>query len=463
MEILLISSIILIGLLIRIVGAFAWGCQDIEFWKSFGVFSYEHGAVNIYGENDEQIRARYKNGEKLKEVLVNFQNRISYSDSYNYQRPFFFYPHPPLFLYCIMASFKLFAIHFPDLRNRRWLNFYTNLTPLVASALTALFLYYFVGNVISWRAGIITASIFWLNPVVLLNCPLQAFVDSITGLFLLLAFGFCYLNNFILAFFFYSLTILHKPTGIITVPIFLVWMFMNLGLMQIFMGVLISLITALVVCWPYLRSKRILTLVHGILSITSEIIPRCISIQSFNFWFPLQYILLAKKVIKNGLSKKDAYWGGVGSEWPGTVTIKEGSEITGLNLKLIGSLMFFIFTIVNLLNYYLKMEDNQSIIFLSALMQIYAFFMLRVSVHTNHYFTLIPLFAVAAALDPKLIWFYASVSMIFSIQDFIFFGIGRDWCQMPFVMSNHRLGWLSLVFTFLNCGLFIYLSYYLIA
>jgi hypothetical protein len=455
MEIFLFIFVFVIGLVIRIVGAFGWGCQDIEFWKAYAVYTYEYGIINAYGEDDLKIRERYKSGEKFKEVLDNFQAKIQYGDCYNYSRPYFFFPHPPLFLYPIAATFRLYAKKFPDLRNRRWLNFYINLSPLIASFLTTLFIYYFAYITLGSENAAIMAALYWMNPSVLLSCPLQAFVDAITGFFALVAFTSCFLGYPILAFIFYTLTVLHKPTGIVTAPMFIVWMIYKTNVSDMFYGVIASMLIVLLVCWPYIRSGRLLSMVHGILSITN-FLSLNLSVQSFNFWFPVQYYLLAKKAIRNGLPSKFAYWGGPGSLWPSALSVGELSPgITSL-FKKISFFSFLFFTILNCYVLYLGFKNGNNIILYSSFLEVYAYFMLRMGVHTNHYFVLIPLLAGASVIYPDLLWLYCAISLVFAIQDFIFFGIGRDWCRMPDALSERSLGWLSLVVTFINIMLFLY-------
>jgi len=94
------------------------------------------------------------------------------------------------------------------------------------------------------------------------------------------------------------------------------------------------------------------------------------------------------------------------------------------------------------------------------MIQVYGSFVISIGVHTNHYFLLIPLFATVGIIYPDLLWVYLLVSLVFAAQDFIFFGIGRDWNYMTDALSERSLGWLSVVLSVVNCLIFTGLSFY---
>ena len=194
----------------------------MEWWKAFGTYSVQHRVIDIYGAEDRVILDLYRQGLSFSEVLKATQTVIQYQP-YRYGRTEYFYPQPPLYIYTIFLSTSIYREFDPDLTNDRVFNFFLNLQPVISSALLTLVIFFFVKSLLGRGLAGLAALFYWLNPLVILNSPIQAFLDPLLALFAVCSVIFLFRKRLSWAYVFLALAALYKPQGVIIAPI-IVWM-----------------------------------------------------------------------------------------------------------------------------------------------------------------------------------------------------------------------------------------------
>lgn len=284
--------VFVIFLFLRIVLGLAYGTQDMEWWKAWSTDCVQHGVTAIYGESDTTVVQKFKAGETLS-VVANEARKTIYFTPIDYTRLEYKANQPPLYIYSLCAAGVLYSRVSPNMQNNRLFNFYINLVPTIASAIICFVIYLFIKSISTKNVAFLTALGYWLNPLVILNSPIQGYLDPLMALFCLLAVIGLYKNKIVPAYLFLTLGILIKPTAVIILPV-VFWVGLREGTIKKNLIAWISCAaTFLAVFSPYIIRGRFFSAIFSILSINEY--SQDLSRQAMNLWWPVQYVWIAMK------------------------------------------------------------------------------------------------------------------------------------------------------------------------
>jgi Gpi18-like mannosyltransferase len=433
--------ILILTIAFKFLFAFLYGTQDVEWWKAWYSSIEEKGILNVYGVTDNENIKLLKQGLSFEEVRKKTQNVIKY-EAYKYERKNFVVTQPPVYLYHIFLAGKMYKIIDPNLTNNRLYNFFLNLFPIIYSILTCFLIYYFLNSTQYKEHALVSAIFCSLNPLIILNSPIQGFWDPILGFYVLTSFIFLYKRKITTSFIFFTIAILVKPTAIIIIPVYLLFIIKEHSCRQILKSIFISLLVFLFLVSPFIFSNHFISMslgVHSILDSSNDI-----SRQSLNIWWPLQYYLNFYKSNSHGLINfiigKDFIW----------YEDFSTQKISSINLKLLSTILFTIATILNLYNASKYLLKNRVYIFYFAFIQIYIYFMLRIGVQNNHYYMMLVFCSVICFFSKEMFRTFLIVILIFFTQDFIFYGLGRDFSLMLGALNFLNLPFITVILSLLN-------------
>lgn len=440
-----------LGALIRMAVSVLYGTQDVEWWKAWIVYCLNHGVTSIYGGNDTELaRLTKEHNISWFEAYKGVQSKIHYR-GYNYAREEYPYHQPPLYIYGLFLVGKLYQLIDKDLTNNRRFNVIVNIIPnACALGITVLIFHFFESN-FSLESALIASLIFWLNPLVLLNTPVQGYWDVCMALPALASLVSMYHGNLILAYLLVTISVLVKPQGVLIVPVvFSVGLF-QFPLITNLAAIGASLALGILIFLPFILTGRGITAVIGIASIGFS--SQDLSRQAYNFWWILQYGANAVKEIKaRSASDRDSLLGG-NTGW----FLDYPAQRIGLPVQAISRYCIVLFTVANICYANSVYAQDRNIIFVAAFLQVYGYFILRVGVQGNHYFAMLPILCIMPLLDTAYTFVLITIVLVFFLQDFIHYGFGRDYNPGIQFLSNHRLGWTTVLISMINTLFFLLL------
>jgi hypothetical protein len=138
------------------------------------------------------------------------------------------------------------------------------------------------------------------------------------------------------------------------------------------------------------------------------------------------------------------------------VSVTRFDRAIGVDIGLLTLAVYGLFTAINLYRTRQLLKQDRSVMFRACALQVYAYFILRVEVHENHYFLLIPMLSITAFLSWRTARAYWCASIIFSIQQLLFYGFGRDFNHGIGVLKLLEAGWTTNVLAAANVALFLW-------
>jgi len=433
------KALFLVGLFLRLGTAPMDGTQDMEYWKAFATESLRHGVTAIYGAPDAEILRLAREGKTIAEITELTQNQFHY-DSFQYDRKVFSCPQPPLFVYLIHLAGLGYTALDPARSSRRLFNLFMNLPPFLATCLTAWLMLLFLGPRLGREMATATALLYWVNPLVLLNSPVQGYLDPIFGFFGIAALMATCQYRFGWAAALATLAILHKPQGILAgLAVLAAAMAVNRR-KNLMRGMCAAAATTVAVFLPYLVSGKFLSLLIGMGTSGSPTVD--LSRQALNPWWVLQYSLWGYSAFKTGAT---GFWGAVlggPHRWWRDYSQADFLSRTGLHLSWIGYPMLVISLGVVMILMVRAIRRDRMAIFLGAACLSFVFYTVRLGAQGNHYFFLIPALSVTALLSPRHLRAVLGSTTFFLVPDFVYYGLGRDWLP-PVVewLASHSAGW----------------------
>jgi hypothetical protein len=443
-----------LGLFARLLIAPLYGTQDVEWQKAWGTAAVREGVLGLYGARDAEILALWKQGKSREEIRAATQKVIPF-EPHEYSRTEYRVTYPPLYVYGLYAEARLYAGFSPGLENGRLFNVCVNLLPILAGALLTLALARLGAPFVPPGTAPWIALAYWLNPLILLNSPVQGYQDPMCALFAVLSVLAVLKRRLGWACVLLALGILIKPQAVLVAPVVLAAGWLTASPRRNLVAWGLGLATALAVLSPYLASGRMLSVIQGVLSIRDS--SQDISRQALNIWWPLQYVLNALEAPRLGVSRFLGFIGGP-YPWDADVPAARLSLPFGIPLHAVGLLAYGVFTVLNLRALARRCRGEPFLIVPLAALQVYAYFILCVGVQINHYQIAVPLLLLSAA-HPSIGWrLPAAVCGVFLLQDLIFYGLGRDFNPGRAGLSLLRLGWTTNVLAMVNVALFVALA-----
>ena len=439
--------ILVLTISLRFLFAFSYGTQDVEWWKAWYFSIEEKGIFEIYGSEDKESIELFSKGFNFNQIRDKTQNVINF-EPYKYGRKEYVVTQPPLYIYHLFISGKLYKIFDPSISNNRFYNFFLNLFPIFYSILTSFLIFYFLNGTEFKRIASVSSLFYLLNPLIFLNSPVQGFWDPILAFYVLFSVILLYNRYFIYSFVFLTISLLIKPTAIIILPIYLLFVIMESTFWQTLKAVFFAGVVAFILIIPFIFSNHFISMIIGIFSILDS--SNDISRQSLNFWWPIQYYMNFYSSNTTGIYN---FFSG-NFIWAKDFPV---SEVIQLDLKLFSFVLFIIGTSFNLYNFSKFIKINRFYLFYFLSIQVYIYFMLRVGVQNNHYYMMIIFFSVICFFSKKMFNNFLLLILIFFAQDFIFYGFGRDFSIMIGLLSFFGLPVLTVLLSFLNFSFFLFI------
>ncbi len=442
--------IVLFAILIRFISSFLYGTQDVEWWKAWYKSIDEKGITNVYGKNDSTNINLLRHGMSFNDVRSLTQNHIIFKP-HKYERNDYVVTQPPVYLYHLYVAGNVYKWFRPSLNNDRYYNFVLNLWPIFYSLLTAFLIFKFLSNSNYSSIATPTSLIFLINPLIILNSPIQGFWDPILGFYVIASLIALYLYKINISLFLYLIAILVKPTAIIIFPVYIYTIFRDFSLIKILNAAILCIFSAFVIVSPFVLTNHLISMVLGVHSILES--SNDISRQALNFWWPFQYI--ANYWFIPNLSFWD-FLSGNKFIWYGDFPI---SKINLIDLKVVSTLFYLVFTGINILKFSKSSKKNRINIFYFCFLQCYIYYMLRIGVQNNHYYIMIIMYSIFALMSKELFSDFFVILILFLFQDFLFYGFGRDFSYMISVFNYFNLPLITIIVSVINFLFFLKLVF----
>jgi len=431
-----------VGLALRLLTAPAWGTQDVEWWKAWSSHVVNEGLRDVYGSaSDPEIIDLVAEGKSYREVRDATQTTIHFKAK-DYGRTRYQLGQPPLYIYSISASTWFYSLFSPELENNRFFNAALNAPPILYSALLSLLIGWAASRFIAPNLAIPAALLYWLNPLVILNSPIQGYQDPLCILFGTAAIVALYERRLTLSVVLFVASTLTKPQGVLILPVVALVGLVEHGFRANLRAWLAGVGTGIVIALPFILMSRLFSVIVGVLSIADS--SKDLTRQALNLWWPAQYFANASELVARGHDVWTAVLGGnarVYRDRPIEVFAAE----TGVDAALVGFVLLVLFTALNLWSLRKRLRSDRLAMISAAAIQIYGYFMLRAGVQINHYFPLVPLLTIVALRNRTNFVYYAVLCALLLIQDLIFYGFGRDLRGFERALSNASLGFSTLL------------------
>jgi len=313
--------------------------------------------------------------------------------------------------------------------NTPTLIFLLKLPAIIFDLLTGFFIFWLLRNQFKlkfWLAFLILG-FYLFNPGLIYNSSYWGQIDSIHTFFILVALFFATKNKFSFSWIFLTIALFFKLQSIIFFPLLFFLNFQKESLKKLIKNFGLSILTAFVICSPFILSGKIFQVIR-IPFILTESYPY-LSVNAFNFWW-----LFALRPYPFGLSDKDNFLGLA-------------------PYFLIGFALFF-FVYFLLIKNILK-NNSPKIIYLIAAFIALSFFMLPTRIHERYLYSFFPIFILILNKE-KRFW------LIYLLLSFTYFA--NLAAVTPFWKSEYLFNFSpfsSWPIVFINIFCFFYLLYYL--
>jgi hypothetical protein len=403
-----------IGLLIRIIGSFGYGDGDMEHFKAWAVLTSKDGIISMYSKSDSEI-INYAKEKNISIIQAFNDNRkyINFKPEKKYWRQEYMIMYPPVSEYLLFISGKMHSIFYNNFENNRAFNFFVNLPILILSIIIFLFLSSFkLGNNDLEDKMSIIPFLYWLNPIFILDSPIQGYNNTLIFFLGLLAIYFYQVkkSNFITSIF-GTLIFWSKPQGILIFPLicFIIFFTSNSkfrAIKQIISG--FSIITTLILFYPLLNGyciSYILGSFSSIVSLDSWSLT-LLSARSWNIWWLLSYF-------DSGMASME-------------ISISLFNKIHNINIAYFSSLIFIFLISYSLFLFYKSKNKSLNYILFLFLSCFSYYNMFMLNVQYNQFIIFIPIVIYFGVLAPELFHFSLVICSFYLLQIFYYGGFGRD-------------------------------------
>ena len=304
--------------------------------------------------------------------------------------------YPPIYLY-----FLYFIGHFyQGLLSPAFDIESTSLTCLVkipailADLLTSLIIFWLLRKRLSFRSSLFVAASYAFNPGIIYNSSSWGQTDSLHALFMLLAIIALDYDRPLWSWLSISLALLTKPQSVVLVPIIFVVTVKEHGMASLTKGLGIALITALVVCLPFIWSHQTTDLI----AMYTDAVGKWpnITMNAYNLW----YLLTLGRGTWNAREMYD---------------ISDAqSLVLGLSYRQVGFVLIGIFTVIVL--YYLLTRYDSGFLYLASAAIAFVFFMLPTQIHERYMLPVFPFLTIVYSFYTRLRKLYLILSVTFFIN-----------------------------------------------
>ncbi len=339
----------------------------------------------------------------------------------------------PGFLYVLNGIGHLYQLFYPNFDRDTYLfQFLIKLPSILADLAIAAIIYYQLFRQLGYKVALLAATLFALNPAVILNSAYWGQVDSVPTLIALLSIIFLNLGQFRLSTALIAVAILTKTQMVMLLPLILFVIWKRKGAVELVNCLIVAWLSYVAVVFPFFIDGKAHIVVDKLFGAVGAY--PYLSLNAYNIWWLL-----------SGGTARDVLDSGY---FLGLLSYKS------LGLVLLG----FFFTL--LITYLNNRPLNKSRIFLCCALAFFAFFMLPTQMHERYILPALPFLLIAASgsRSLKLVYCTLSASIFFNLL----FVLTKTY---PDNFSSLSLGWLDspidIVVSVINIQLFAYSTYML--
>lgn len=413
----------LAGLLIRLIALPLEGTEDVLVWKTWSYGALAQGVSRLYGVG----------GRPTERGLVRWGERVTTVD------------YPPVALYQLAATGAVYRLFSPSFDNTRWLNVAIKLPGVLAEIALTWVLYAAIGRRFGRSAGVRAAVGYWANPAIILSGSVLGYLDASMALPAVAAIAAAAFNAPVLAGALLAIAVLTKLQAIFILPVVLLALWhsdRSRGVKRIAASLASASVVAAVVLLPYLRAGALPNVLQGVSSLLRH---DMLSADAANLWWVITWVM------------RSSYAAGELGAWTAwTMTLRILGMSTLVKLGYPHPRPAATLSIAAAGAWALwrarRVTDVAGICATAAFI-VHAYFLLGVAVHENHLYLAVPLLAAAAAARPRLRPVLLGVSIICTLNLFLFFGLGRG---IPLPPRNFTVVDATVIVALANCALFVW-------
>jgi Gpi18-like mannosyltransferase len=168
-----------------------------------------------------------------------------------------FTDYPPLYIYILFIIGKI-TIILKLGSNIIAFNLLIKLPSILADLVTAYMLIKLSNKYLTQKWGVVIASIYILNPVIIFNSSIWGQIDSFFAMFIILAILLLKDEKIIIASMVFTAAVLLKPQGIIFLPILLFEFIKNKKINTFLSSIIFSLVTFILIILPFSFNQDLL-------------------------------------------------------------------------------------------------------------------------------------------------------------------------------------------------------------
>lgn len=361
--------VLFIGLFIRILLIGNPGfVADIAFWKSWSLAAVDHGIV-----------------------------WTAHNTNINY---------PPGFIYVLWLMGKIYSLlgNAHDYNNywrenNFWFLFASKSIAITSDIIITCLIYWFFSKKEKSNLPLLLSSVFFLNPVVILDSALWGQVESFGILFTLVAIILLFYRHPLPAAAVFTVGILMKLQNIIYIPLFFLFILRYFNFKTLAKSLGVAALTFTVVTFPFILANDLKQVLY-LMTINVDFFP-WLSLNAFNLWWIVA--------------------GAAGMQITDKITV-----LGILNAKTVGLLIFISFYFLSTVLLLLKPTARNFL--LSLTIAIFAFFLFTTQSHERYSYpvivSLLILYPFLEGRTTKLILFFWTVYALLTLTIFFNFHTG---------------------------------------
>lgn len=410
------------GLLLRLAALPLDGTEDVFVWKTWSHGALTQGLTRVYGVG----------GTPPERGVVRWGNRYTTVD------------YPPLAVAALAAAGRLYRLHSPAFEDSPWLNVAMKGPSVLAECGLTLLLWQVVRRRRGDAAARLAAAAFWANPAMILAGPALGYLDPLMALPAAAALAAAGAGLAGAAGALAAAACLTKAQAIFVLPA------VALGLWGASSGRVARFaaaagaggLVAAAAVLPYAAAGAWRNLAQAIGSLLRH---DMLSGNAANAWWIVTWVLRAVYAIPD-LGPWDA--------WTMRLRILGVSRVVALGypnprpVTLAAVLSAAAWAV-----WRARRQAGTPVLLACAAFIVHAYFVLGVQVHENHLYLSVPLLAGAAACTPVLRPVLAGVSLVFALNLYLFYGLGRGF---PLPPRNLTVVDATVLLAVANCALLVW-------
>ena len=399
------------------------GTEDVMVWKTWGYGALHQGVTALYGVG----------GHPPVRGLVHWGNRSTTVD------------YPPVALYELAASARVYEWFSPGFNNTRWLNVAVKVPGLLAEVALTWLLYALARRRYGLTASRWIATAYWANPASVLNGPVLGYLDPLMALPAVASVAVAATGAPIFAGALIAVACLTKAQAVFLLPVVILGAWNGPAikpLSAVARTLAAAAIASLVILLPYLVIGAGANVLQGVSSLLRH---DMLSAYAANLWWVVTYFMRASYAVADM---------GIWAAWTMPMRILGISTIVRLGYPDPRPFATAAFALATLWGIW-QARGARDLSLLSALgaFIVHAYFVLAVAVHENHLYLAVPLLALGAGARPALRRIHIAVSAVIALNLFLFFGLGRG---LPLPPRTLTIVDATVLLAAANCVLFLW-------